>query len=156
MDNCTTIFGESIIFTVNPPWHGRSYKLHLEKQQFAYNPLWYGWWHKIVHWVQCIAMMFFKRNSLFSVVCGEPNAILWHLLNHGCRGRSAPGFLKLFLRGRLYMRVCLPLKLLITSGVMWHDMNSYDWLNKFYSYYMATVVVIVNGCGLGIGTRHRH
>ena len=33
MDICTTIFGESIIFTVNPLWHGRSYKLHLEKQQ---------------------------------------------------------------------------------------------------------------------------
>ena len=29
---------------------------------------------------------------------------------------------------------------------------SYDWLNKFYSCYMATVIVIVNGRGLGIGT----
>ena len=52
--------------------------------------------------------------------------------------------------------VCLPLRLLITSGVMWHDMHPYDWLNKFYSCYMTTVVVIVNGHGLGIGTRHRH
>ena len=31
-----------------------------------------------------------------------------------------------------------------------------NWLNKFYSCYMATVVVIVNGRGLGIGTRRRH
>ena len=31
-----------------------------------------------------------------------------------------------------------------------------DWLNKFYSCYMATVVIIVNGRGLGIGTRYRH
>ena len=51
------------------------------------------------------------------------------------------------------MCVCLPLRLLIISGMIW---TPYDWLNKFYSYYMATVVVIVNGLGLGIGTHHRH
>ena len=51
------------------------------------------------------------------------------------------------------MCVCPRLRLLITSGVIW---TSYDWLNKFYSCYMATVVVIVNGHGLGIGTRRRH
>ena len=49
--------------------------------------------------------------------------------------------------------VCPPPRLLITSGVIW---TSYDWLNKFYSCDMATVVVIVNGRGLGIGTRRRH
>ena len=49
--------------------------------------------------------------------------------------------------------VCPPPRLLITSGVIW---TLYDWLNKFYSCYMATAVVIVNGCGLGIGTRRRH
>ena len=55
------------------------------------------------------------------------------------------------------MRVCVSRSgLLMTSGVMWHDMDSYDWLNKFYSCYMATEVVIVNGRGLGIGTRRRH
>ena len=51
------------------------------------------------------------------------------------------------------MRVCVcprP-RVLITSGVIW---TSYDWLNKFYSCYMATVAVIVNGRGLGINT-HR-
>ena len=41
----------------------------------------------------------------------------------------------------------------MTSGVIW---TSYDWLNKFYSFYMATVVVIVNERGLGIGTYRRH
>ena len=46
--------------------------------------------------------------------------------------------------------VCLPPRLLITSGVIW---TPYDWLNKFYSCCMATV--IVNGHGLGIGTRRR-
>ena len=69
-------------------------------------------------------------------------------------GRRAPGFLKLFLCGRLYVCVfvCPPPRLLITSGVIW---TPYDWLNKFYSCYMATVVVIINGRGLGIDTRRR-
>ena len=40
----------------------------------------------------------------------------------------------------------------------WRDRTSYDWLNKVYSCYMATltVLVIVNGRGLGIGMRRRH
>ena len=55
------------------------------------------------------------------------------------------------------MCVCVSApRLLITSGIMWRDMDPYDWLNKFYSCYMATVVVIINGRGLGIGTRCRH
>ena len=41
---------------------------------------------------------------------------------------------------------------IITSGVI---LTSYDWLNKFYSCYIATVVVIVFERGLGIGTRRR-
>ena len=45
------------------------------------------------------------------------------------------------------MCVSLPPRLLITSGVIW---TPYDWLNKFYSCYMVVVVVINNGCGLGI------
>ena len=49
--------------------------------------------------------------------------------------------------------VCPPPRLLITSGVIW---TLYDWLNKFYSRYMAIVVVIVNRRGLGIDTRHSH
>ena len=40
------------------------------------------------------------------------------------------------------MCVCLPLRLLITSA--------YDWLNKGYSFYMAAVVIIGDGCGLRI------
>ena len=52
--------------------------------------------------------------------------------------------------------VCPPPRVLITSGVMWCDMDPYDWLNKFYSCYIATVVIIVNGRGLGIGMRRRH
>ena len=35
-------------------------------------------------------------------------------------------------------------------------LTPYDWLNKFYSYYMATVVGIVNGHGLGIDMHHEN
>ena len=43
--------------------------------------------------------------------------------------------------------VCPTPRLLITNVMIW---TQYNWLNKFYSCYMATVVVTVNGCGLGI------
>ena len=41
-------------------------------------------------------------------------------------GRHVPGFLKLFLCGRLYVCVfvCLSPRLLITSGMMWRDVDS--------------------------------
>ena len=42
-------------------------------------------------------------------------------------GRHVPGFLELFLCGHLYVCmfvcVCAPLRLLITSGVMWCDID---------------------------------
>ena len=40
--------------------------------------------------------------------------------------------------------VCLSARLLITSGVMW---TPYDWLNKFYNFYLASVVSIVSRLG---------
>ena len=49
--------------------------------------------------------------------------------------------------------VCPHPRLLITSGVIW---TLYDWLNKSYSCYMATVVVIINERALGIGMHLRH
>ena len=52
--------------------------------------------------------------------------------------------------------VCLSLRRLITSGMMWHDMDPMRLVKKFYSYYMAIVVVIVNGHGLSIDTRRRY
>ena len=41
--------------------------------------------------------------------------------------------------------------IILTSGVIW---TPYDWISKLCSYYnvMATVVIIVNGRALGIGT----
>ena len=52
-----TIFGESVIFNVNPSCH--------------------GWWYKAIWWVQCIAKMCFK---LFSIVCDKPNATVWQIM----------------------------------------------------------------------------
>ena len=39
----------------------------------------------------------------------------------------------------VYVCLCVCQRLSITSGMIW---TSYDWLNKFYSCYMAAVVVI--------------
>ena len=57
----------------------------------------------------------------------------------------------------VFVCVCVcppPLRLLITSDVMWCDVDPYDWLNMFYGFYMAIVVGIVSGCGINIHTRH--
>ena len=49
-----------------------------------------------------------------------------------------------------------PPRLLIISGMIWHEMDLYDWLNKFYRCYIAVIVIIINGRGLGIDTHHRY
>ena len=65
-----------------------------------------------------------------------------------------PGFLELLLSVNVCMRMCLrvcpPPRLSITSGVMWCDMDPYDWLNKFHGFYMAVVVGIVSGRDVSI------
>ena len=43
--------------------------------------------------------------------------------------------------------VCPSPRLLITNGVIWIP---YDWLNRFYSFYMATAVIIGSSRGLRI------
>ena len=56
----------------------------------------------------------------------------------------------------IQVRVCVYVsaqRILLTSGVIW---TSYDWLNKFYSFYIAAVVDIVNGCDLSIDVRCRN
>ena len=52
--------------------------------------------------------------------------------------------------------VCPPPRLLITSDVMWRDMDPMRLVKQVLQLYMATVVVIINGRVLGIGTRHTH
>ena len=44
----------------------------------------------------------------------------------------------------------------MTSGVMWCDIDSTRLVKQVLNCYMAIVVVIVNGRGLGIDTRHRY
>ena len=51
----------------------------------------------------------------------------------------------------VYVCVCPPPMLLITSGVIW---NPYDWLNKFYSFYMGSIVIIDDGRGLKVEVCH--
>ena len=49
------------------------------------------------------------------------------------------------LRMSVCMCVCLPLRLLITSSMMWCDIEtSYNWLNNFYGFYVAVVIDIVS------------
>ena len=69
-------------------------------------------------------------------------------------GWCAPGFLELLLSANFSMCVCPPPRLVITSGVMWCEIDPYDWLNKFYGFYMAAVVGIVSGRDVSIHT-HR-
>ena len=52
--------------------------------------------------------------------------------------------------------VCPPPRLVITSGMMWRDMDPYDWLNKYYSFCMAAIVDIVSRCGLRIEVCRRN
>ena len=61
----------------------------------------------------------------------------------------------------LFVLACLcvyvsALRLLITSGMMLHDMEPIWLVKQVLHMYMATVVVIVNGHGLGIGMRRTH
>ena len=45
-------------------------------------------------------------------------------------------------------------KAINTSGIMLCDIDPYDWLNKFYGFYMAVLVGIVSRHGLSIHTCH--
>ena len=51
------------------------------------------------------------------------------------------------------MCVCPPLRLLITSDMIW---TSYNWLNKFYNFYVADIVSIISTCSLTIEACHRN
>ena len=51
------------------------------------------------------------------------------------------------------LHVCPLPRLLITSGMKWYDIDPYDWLNKFYGFYMAAVVGIGSGYDISIYRR---
>ena len=71
---------------------------------------------------------------------------------------GAPGFLKLFLCGRLYVCLCVcpPPKLLITSGVIWHDMDPIRLVKQVLQLLYGNCSSYFNEHGLGIDTRHSH
>ena len=49
------------------------------------------------------------------------------------------------------VHVCLPPRLFKTSSVIW---TPYNWLNKFYSFYVVAVVSIISRRSLSIDARH--
>ena len=66
-------------------------------------------------------------------------------------------FLKIVsVRSSVCVCVCPPPRLLMTSGVMWYDMNLIQLVKQVLQLLYATVVIIVNWCGLDIGTYCRH
>ena len=69
-------------------------------------------------------------------------------------GWCMPDFLKLLCVGSQYaclcVRVCLPLRQLITISVMWCGMD------KLNSFYMAAVISIISRCGLRNKAHHRN
>ena len=69
--------------------------------------------------------------------------------------QHVPGFLKLLLSSKSSC-VHPPPRLLITSSMLWHDVNPIDWLNKFYNFYMAAVVRILSTHSLRIEANYRN
>ena len=56
----------------------------------------------------------------------------------------------------VFLCVCPPLRLLLTSGVMWCDMDPIILVKQVLQLLHGNVVVIANGRGLGIGMHRRH
>ena len=52
----------------------------------------------------------------------------------------------------VYVCVCPPLRLLIISGMMWWDIDPYDW----YGFCMAAVIGFVSGRSLNMHTHRRN
>ena len=53
--------------------------------------------------------------------------------------------------------MCPPLRLLlITSGMIGMKLKPYDWLNKFYRFYMVAIVNMVSRHGLTIKAHYRN
>ena len=85
-------------------------------------------------------------------------------LNQMCAGhRPACTWFLIIVSANVCMCMCLRVcvcvstpRLLITSGMMWCDIDPYDWLNKFYGFYMAAVVDIVSGRDVSIHTRREN
>ena len=57
---------------------------------------------------------------------------------------------------RVCVCVCLQGYKQLASGVMWCDMNPYDWLNNLYKVYMATIVFVISRYSLRIEVHSRN
>ena len=80
-----------------------------------------------------------------------------NIFKPGVRWPAHAWFLKyVYVRMSVCVFVCPPPRLLITSGVMWRDMDPMRLVKQVLQLCMAIVVAIVNGCVLEIGTRHTH
>ena len=127
---------EHLCTTTYMPKHIHGQALKLMKQTFIwYKIITYALMHrKLTHY----ETMKIQQLFLNQVSAGHRSVHIW--------------FLKIVsVRMSACMCVCLPLRLFITSGVIW---TPYDWFKRFYSYCMANVVIIVNGHGLCIDTHH--
>ena len=111
--------------------------------------------------IQCLHYVLIKVATLIILKHCTQCGLLFLNQVHPSHRPHVPGFLNCFCVDVcmcaclcfVFVCMCPPPRLLITSGVMWTPFN---WLNKFYSCYLATVVIIVNGHSLGIGICHRH
>ena len=106
----------------------------------------------------------FHEDQIFVDFIGFLSMVIYEVLYTWCWKHNicSAWFLdiRIFLCRCLYMCVCVCVcecaclcecastpRLLITTGMIW---TLYDWLNKLYSFYVATVVSIISRCGLGI------
>ena len=70
-----------------------------------------------------------------------------------CAPPTSAWFLEIAFVQEVGMCFCVSLRLLLTSGTI---LTLYDWLNKFYSFYMAAVGDTVSRCSLSIDVHHRN
>ena len=63
---------------------------------------------------------------------------------------AVPGFIELLLSTNVCTCVCVSASEAINN--LSHDIDPYDWSNKFYGFCMAAVADIDSGCGISIYT----
>ena len=134
--------------------------------------------YKLVHYsyIQYVAISYwFKLTTFFLTFYWDPYFIsqirfILKTRRALATGRHSPGFLKLFLCKHVYVYVyvfacvcvcvcvfacvSLPPRLLITSGVMWRDIDHIRLLKQVLQLLYGNCSIIVNGRGLGVDTHH--
>ena len=116
-------------------------------------------WKLYVHIALCIMCFIQVYMWIFINSISICSIIMCYLFSQNCylvfnQARQPVAGAHLVSKNNFCVDVCVcvsALRLLVTSGMVYIP---YDWLNKFYSCCMATVVGVNNGRGLGIYTRH--